>query len=195
METNKFYIQWTPIYDLSDPKMEKRLVYVLSALCIFLALGLVGTLVYFVPLATNQKNSSQPEPTAVAITLPTPTSSTPTPTPTAIATPTLAPIPTATPSPTVTLTLSEGSIFENDLVVFTATLNEDESNVPITLYTVPYQDSIFVATNVTDSQGQTTFTVNLSEYSTIVGLYDFYASVNLTSTTIVTSNSITGQIP
>jgi hypothetical protein len=68
--------------------MAKRLVYVLSALCIFLALGLVGTLVYFVPLATNQKNSSQPEPTAFVITLPTPTLATPTPTPTPTVSPT-----------------------------------------------------------------------------------------------------------
>ena len=69
--------------------MAKRLVYVLSALCIFLALGLVGTLVYFVPLATNQKNSSQPEPTANVITLPTPTLATPITTPTPTASPTV----------------------------------------------------------------------------------------------------------
>lgn len=55
--------------------MAQRLVYVLSALCIFLALGLVGTLVYFIPLATNQKNSSQPESTATPTPTPTPTAS------------------------------------------------------------------------------------------------------------------------
>jgi hypothetical protein len=68
--------------------MAKRLVYVLSAFCIFLVLALVGTLVYFVPLATNQKNSSQPEPTAVVTALPTPT----------LATMTLTPMPTSSPT-------------------------------------------------------------------------------------------------